>query len=360
MRIVICWPLISGYMAACWRALSAEPEVMLQVLAWRPDTGRDHIGFESGLTAGLNVDLLNPEARSDTAVILERVVAHEPDLVVVPGWFWPPYRAVAKWAHQRSLPVIMTMDTSLRFSLRQLAGRWVQWPYFRRISGVYVPGERAYLLARWLGFREEQVRVGAYGFDFEAFAHCYEVRCARPEGWPRSFLYVGRYLARKGIDTLLEAYALYRTQVPAPWSLICCGQGPLGEALRQVEGVEDRGFVQPADLPGMMIDAGAFVLPSRFEAWGVALAEAGAAGMPLLASRSVGASVEVLRDGYNGRRFDTGDAAGLADAMLWVHARADRLAELGARSRCLAEPFRAELWAERLLALGQDLRARAT
>lgn len=355
MRLSICWPLLSGYMAACWRALAAFEDVSPQVVAWRPDPERDHIDFDISLVEGLNIRLLDSVERSDAGFLIELLSSHRPELLVVPGWFWKPYREVVNWAARNRVAVVMAMDTSLRFTARQWLGRWAQRNYFAKIAGVYAPGERAYLLARWLGFQERQIRVGAYGFDFPAFENCLESRQRQYGAWPRKFLFVGRLVERKGVDTLAAAYRRYREQVDDPWALVCCGQGPLGGLIDGQPGVEHLGFVQPRELPGVMTACGAFVLPSRFEAWGVALAEAGAAGLPLIASHAVGASVEVLRDRYNGRRFATGDAAELADAMCWVHDNAHQGALLGRRSRALAEPFRAELWAERLVALGREL-----
>ena len=360
MRISICWPLISGYMSACWRTMAARPEVALQVIAWRPEADRDHIGFDTSVVAGLDVHLLDTAERGDCKLISRLVLGHRPDVLVVPGWFWKPYRDLVHEAHRHGIPVIMTMDTSLGFTARQLLGRWARAGYFRKISGVFVPGERANQLARWLGFAESQIRVGSYGFDYPLFAGCLDARLAQTGGWPRSFLFVGRYVERKGLDTLLEAYDRYRHGTDDPWALACCGQGPLEPQNKATPGITSHGFVQPEALPSVMVKSGAFVLPSRFEAWGVALAEAGAAGLPLIASRSVGASVEVLRDYYNGRLFDTGNAAQLAEAMQWVHDRRDRAAELGARSRTLAEPFSAELWAEKLLFLGRQVLGRGS
>jgi glycosyltransferase involved in cell wall biosynthesis len=354
MRIAICWPLISGYMAACWRALAAQPDVDLRVLVGRHDASRDHIDFDNTILAGLDLRFLDAREHADPHVLTGLVSDHRPDLLVVAGWSFRSYRKVVRWAWGRGVSAIMTMDTPLRFTARQWLGRWVRRGYFRKLAGVYVPGERAAQLARWLGFPERRIQVGSYGFDYAAFAGAREARLALSGGWPRSFLYVGRYVERKGIDTLREGYRRYRAQVLDPWALTCCGQGPMAGHLADAPGITDAGFVQPRELPGRMVHAGAFLLPSRFEAWGVALAEAGAAGLPLIASRAVGATVEVLRDFHNGRLFDTGDPASLADAMRWVHERAEDAAVLGARSRSLAEPFRAELWAERLLALGRE------
>jgi glycosyltransferase involved in cell wall biosynthesis len=213
---------------------------------------------------------------------------------------------------------------------------------------VLVAGERSARLASWLGFEQSRIHTGAYGFDYRLFSTASAWRRERHPGWPQSFVYVGRYVERKGLDTLVAAYRLYRREVAEPWRLVCCGQGPLASLLATQPGVEDRGFVQPDELPGLLADMGAFILPSRFEAWGVALAEAGAAGLPLIASRAVGAAPELLRDRFNGRLFDSGDPDSLAECMLWLHNTGPACAELGSRSQMLAEPFRAELWAARV------------
>ena len=51
MKVVICWSHISGYMAACWRALTCTPSIDLHVIAFRTDT-----------FYGLGADPLNPSA----------------------------------------------------------------------------------------------------------------------------------------------------------------------------------------------------------------------------------------------------------------------------------------------------------
>jgi len=44
--------------------------------------------------------------------------------------------------------------------------------------------------------------------------------------------------------------------------------------------VHDKGFVQPSDLPNIFAQAGVFILPSRYEPWGVVIGEALASGLP--------------------------------------------------------------------------------
>ena len=39
------------------------------------------------------------------------------------------------------------------------------------------------------------------------------------------------------MDTLLEAYAMYREIATDPWPLVCCGEGPLRPCLERKEGI---------------------------------------------------------------------------------------------------------------------------
>jgi glycosyltransferase involved in cell wall biosynthesis len=124
------------------------------------------------------------------------------------------------------------------------------------------------------------------------------------------------------------------------------GAGPLAAVLRGTTGVEVLDFVQPAELPGLMASCGCFVLPSRFEPWGVVLHEAAAAGLPLIATSACGAATRLLQDGYNGVLVAPGQVASLADAMSAVASSPQgRLAEMSAASVSLSRQFTPERWA---------------
>jgi glycosyltransferase involved in cell wall biosynthesis len=123
--------------------------------------------------------------------------------------------------------------------------------------------------------------------------------------------------------------------------------GPLAADLDGIAGVTDLGFVQPNEMPARWQAAGAFVIPSLFDPWPLALVEAASAGLPIIASEACGSSVEVLRQDFNGLRVPTGDARALAAAMLTMHHRQKDLPLWGERARGLAAPYSAETWSQR-------------
>lgn len=347
MKVVICWTQISGYMAACWRALAARSDIDLHIVAWESEGAGMDVAFKSELMRGLSARLLARREQSDAALLEQLVVAHGPQIVVISGWAHASHRALARSPKLARARFVMTMDSPWRGTLRQRLGKYKIASLLSRVDRVIVPGERAWQFARALGVPESRIRRGMYGFDYDAFAPLLAKRQSAVAGWPRKFLYVGRYVPDKGIDILVEAYRSYRAGASDPWPLTCCGSGALSGLLRNQAGVSDAGFIAPSALPEVLASHGVFIMPSRFEPWGVAIAEAMASGMPVICTESCGASVELLRPMYNGLAVATEDAAALRDAFAWCHTNHARLGEFGARGQPLAAAYSAQAWADR-------------
>lgn len=351
MKVVICWVDVSGYASACWHALARRPGVELFVVTHdvsrRVQAGAVHAGFDARpLVADLPHRMLSDEEFSDAGLIAREVIDQRPDVVVLPGWSTANYNALPSRPELRGVKFVMAIDTAWNGSLRQVAGRWAKGAYFRRLDGVVVAGERSHRLARWLGFREDQIIRGVYGLDYAALEPALARRLALP-AWPRRFVFVGRYVDDKGVDILLNAYARYRAAAADPWTLSACGRGPRARLLAGKEGVTDLGFVQPRDLPCVFAEHGVFVLASRFEPWGVVIAEAAAAGLPVIATEACGASADIVRSYYNGLVVPTGDVGALTDAMTWMDENHARLEALGRPAQSFGAAYAAEVWAER-------------
>ena len=353
MRIVFCWSHISGYMAACWRALAQRPGVEIKVLAYR--SGDTEANFADDIVAGLNVRLLDERERGDANLIRSIVVDAKPDVLVLSGWSSDAYRALAFEPALAGARRVMTMDTPYRGTMRQRLGRFKMASYFARIDRVMVPGERAWQLARALGFDEAKIRRGMYGVDYAALEPLLARRANQPSGWPKRFLFTGRYHPEKGVDVLLDAYAQYRKHVENPWPLTCCGMGEMKNLLAGRAGVEDLGFVQPADMPGVMVSHGVFVLPSRYDPWPLALVEACAAGLPVVCTEACGSAVELVRGDYSGMTVASDDARALVAGLNWMTSCHDMLPLMGARAQQLAAAYSATAWADRCERLSREL-----
>lgn len=346
MKVLICWSHISGYMAACWRALAARG-VDLNILAFRTDApaAGTQAAFKDDVVSNLNIRLLSPSEQHDSELIRSHALKLKPDIIVIPGWFHRSYSDLARSPKLIDAKFMMTMDTPWRNQWRQKVARFKIGSLLNRMSAVIVAGERAWQYARHLRIPEQNILRGVYGFDALPLEELANKRLANP--WPKKLLFVGRYVDDKAIDILLAGYKKYRSLSSAPWPMSCCGQGKYREQIAAAEGMTDLGFVQPRDLPDVLLKHGAYVLASRYEPWGVAIAEAQYSGLPVICSEACGASVELVRHLASGLLVPTEDADALAEAMLWIEKNPDRLPAMGTLGKWLAAPFAAEFWAQR-------------
>ena len=332
---------MQGYVAACLRALNDVSGIDLHVL---------HLDFkdlpfqEELLHEVSNQRFMAAEANAN---IPDLVAQHRPDVVLVCGWFYGPYRRLIDHPGLQPTKFVLGMDTPWTGSWRQRMAKWRLGAFLRRMDRVIVAGRSSAAFAQRLGVPAEKVVTGFYGFDFVRFREEGGRQLDALAEWPRRFLFAGRYAQVKGIDVLMDAYRRYRSSVSEPWPLDCCGTGPESTLLRE-DGVVDLGYVQPSRLPGLFAGHGVFVMPSRGEPWGVAIAEAAATGLPLICTAVCGAAENLLRSYQNGITVPPGDAGALSDAMLWMHRNSDQLRTMGLRGRDLARDFSAEAWAGRV------------
>jgi glycosyltransferase involved in cell wall biosynthesis len=334
--------------------MAQREEVDLFVVATSAGTNSN---FSDVLMEGVDCRLLHKEEFLHTHVVRDIVMAHRPDVLVVSGWNNPAYVRLGFDPIFENSRRVMAMDNPFRGDWRQHLGRWKLVRYLRRMDTVWVPGERAWQLARFFGVPEHRVRRGLYGINCRALAPLHTERAALPDGWPKGFLFVGQMAIRKGVDLLLEGYADYRRRVVDPWPLCCCGIGPLAPLAASLPGVQHLGFVQPAEMLKVFRNCGALAIFSREDAWPVVVVEACAAGLPVLCSDACGSSVEVVRHLHNGLLVPTGNARGIADALSWIHMHYPDLPAMGLRSAHLAAAYSADTWAERLLAIVGEPRA---
>ena len=85
-----------------------------------------------------------------------------------------------------------------------------------------------------------------------------------------------------------------------------------------------------SDIPALLRASDLFVLPSRYEGFPLALLEAMAAEVAVVATRIAGVD-ELVVDGQNGDLVEAGDSAALGSAITSLLADPDRRKELATR-----------------------------
>jgi glycosyltransferase involved in cell wall biosynthesis len=179
----------------------------------------------------------------------------------------------------------------------------------------------------------------------------------------RVILTVARFTEQKDHRTLLGAIPAVLAREPCA-HFLWIGTGPLEQPMREAvrrQGLDRyiRLLGQRDDVPDLLSAADLFVLPSRFEGLPLALLEAMAARLPVVATRVCG-TTEAIRDGTTGLIVEPGHPVALAAAVLRVLGRPDLGARLGAMGCAWVErEFGAARMARETLALYRQLLARA-
>jgi len=247
-------------------------------------------------------------------------------------------------SRRRGLPLVVTVHCSLRHTLLisdarsallKVVGGQIESAGTRSADAVIVLTHRLARLLERADVPPARIHVIPTGVDRDLFGP------GKPDPLPEipapRVTFVGRLVAAKGVDVLLEA----SRHLPPDVHVVFVGDGELRSGLkRRAEqlGLQDRvhftGFVPHHVVPAVLEHSQALVLPSLYEELGSILLEAMQARVPIVASR-VGGIPTVVRHGVDGILVPPSEPRALAEALTRVladPALSRRLVQGGAAS----------------------------
>lgn len=270
----------------------------------------------------------------------ELVSSFKPHTIISSGWMDKDYLRVCKKNFNKATTVV-SLDNHWRGSLKQRILSFLSPFYLKRVfKTAWVPGDLQLKYAHKLGFKDAEKHF--YAPDISYYQ---DAKTSNPK--PHRFLYIGRYVNHKGIYEMWEAFKQLKQEDKNDWELWCLGTGEEYENRVEHESIKHFGFVQPTEILDYLKKTSVFVLPSKFEPWGVVVHEMAAAGLPLLLSDKIGSKSSFLREGLNGFEFKGGSINDLKKAMLKIINLSDEeLQEMGEESSKLAQVVNQSLWAK--------------
>ena len=331
-----------------------------------------------GETLGFGRFTVFPEGDSRKAGAAEAVRRLEavlqnsrPEVVAVPGWSDRGVFVAIRWCLNNDVPV-MVMSESTAWDERRVW--WKEW-IKRRMVGLFsaalVGGTPQAAYMTQLRMPAERVFPGYDAVDNRYF----EDKAAESEKTgsrnkfallEKYFLASARFIPKKNLFRLLQAYAEYRKQATTDrrplttdlWHLVLLGDGPLrGDLCRLISdlglshSVHLPGFKQYDELPVYYGLASAFVHASTTEQWGLVVNEAMASGLPVLVSDRCGCAADLVQEGRNGFTFDPYKVEQLAQRLSQLSAfQPSRLSALGEASRQIIAAWGTERFAQGLRA----------
>ena len=360
IRVAIAFDNFGPYHVARLTGAARHMDVLaVETAATSGQYGWDSPDIPPGLERAILFESEADINRASLAAAVDRRLSpFSPDAVATPGWSTATSLAIADWAAARGVPVIAMSESNAWDFGRNPAREFLK----RRIAEYFTAGlctsdgQAEYL--RMLGLAPDAIFRGYNAVDNGYFTR--ESARAKDALMPAGdhgplpeaarggyFLASCRFVAKKNLARMLEAYALFRKDRgddAADWPLALLGDGelrPALEAKRAALGLSAHvhmpGFRQYDELPAYYGSAGCFVHASTTEQWGLVVNEAMAAALPVIVSDRCGCAPVLVREGVNGHSFSPDNVDALAAAMRAIASQADDSAMREASRALVAE-----------------------
>ena len=314
-----------------------------------------HIFF-SEMDWGLHVNIFT---------FLNLLSAH-PEAVIVTGYDCPSYWIALLYCRLFKKKFVFWNGSTLLSSRNRRGVIHRIKRYFIRMCDSYVTyGKKATEFLDVLGADSEKIITGGNAADTDMLSR--SMGGPAPDEEIRRklkltsfvFVYVGQVIERKGLVTLLDAFRIAQDSYP-DIGLLLIGNGNLHVKIEkkiaedEIRNVFLQGFVQQEDLGPYLSVCDAFILPSLNEAWGLAVNEAMACGLPVLVSRNAGSAHELIREGENGYTFDPQSVRDVSGRMMELieMSKSDRLA-MGRLSSAIIAPYTPAGYARQIMAAAE-------
>lgn len=344
-RLLFLYTELAGYFISCLETLAEKYKAEIFLVYW-PVNKEAPFRFHFPET----IKTAQRNEFASASALMKAAEDFDPDLIYCSGWIDKDYVAVCRKLRS-AIPVVVGLDNWWRGTLKQrlaVAGSFI---VRRAFSHAWVPGKQQFTYAEKLGFKKDKIRSGVYAADVPLFNSEFEKNHSqKKQQFPHRFIYSGRYYDFKGVREMWSAFIKWKETRGNDWELWCLGTGDVPPI--EHPAIRHFGFVQPSELAAILKDTGVFILPSRFEPWGVVVHEFAAAGFPLLLSEEVGAASAFLREGENGFSFPAGDETAIINAFDRIAKMTEaHLNEMGEKSHAIAQTITPETWADTLHAL---------
>jgi glycosyltransferase involved in cell wall biosynthesis len=372
MKIVICWPSFGPYHIARLQAsfdfltskgikiIGLATASSSETYQWETVNKDTEIELRVAFPNRSYFKILPGEMRRAIHSILDEI---NPNAVAISGYSLRDSRAAMAWClSRRRLAILMSeskADDSPRHPIKELFKRYLisqfdaaicgGTPHLGYLEQLGMPPERI--------FQKYDVVDNKY-FELESALHRADKSLSK--GLPglddrrTYFLASSRFIKRKNLPRLFQAYKIYRNRQPDGWRLIVMGSGEEETNLKRMvseQAIPDvvfPGFRQINELPAYYAHAGAFVHPALHEQWGLVVNEAMACGLPILSAASVGCAYDLIKEGNNGFKFNPENVTEMAQAMERIASDSTARDVMGHRSREIISDWTPQHFAKNL------------
>lgn len=256
--------------------------------------------------------------------IINRLNEFKPDSILVIGWSFKSHLKVLL-QFKGSCQILFRGDSTLlgpQSTIKLISKKlFLYWVYRHVDKAIYV-GNHNFNYFKTFGLKDDQLVLAPHAIEnsrFENNDNWYKVKAAewRTElGIAQNdfvFVYAGKLEQVKNVSLLLRAFV--EPSIYANSHLVLVGNGPLEPSLKEFSKdyvrIHYLPFQNQSVMPAVYRIGDFYVLPSKSETWGLAINEAFASGVPVIASDACGGAVDLIDDGLNGFIFESNNQLSL-------------------------------------------------
>ncbi|TWU16993.1 glycosyltransferase [Allorhodopirellula heiligendammensis] len=259
------------------------------------------------------------------------------------------------WGVKRGIPMVLFSESKLDDAPRKSWKERAKREIYGRFDAAIVGGPPHIEYAASFGIDRSCCFPGYDAVDNEHFRTGAAEARRRRASYSAQFdlpshywIAANRFVPKKNLPRLLEAYARYRVAMgEEAWKLVLMGDGPdkglLLEKRKQL-GLENHiilpGLIPYETLPIYYGLASAFVHASTTEQWGLVVNEAMASRLPILISKTCGCASVLLDEGHNGASFYPEQTESICQAFIDFHRTpVDNRVSMGLRSEAIVQQW---------------------
>lgn len=303
--------------------------------------------------------------RERISALLQHARAFRPDVITLTGYYDPAQLFILLWAKSKGIRVVLQNESTETDHRRKGWKEQFKRFIFSQCDGFFCFGTESADYLMQLGVQPEKILLRKNAVDNNAIRSAFEQALPsrtneqqRLNVRPNNFIFVGRLITFKNLQTLVSAFAKARQQASnaADWGLILLGDGPEYDSLQQqVDTLGVAGHVQFLtgrpwfEVPDVLALSNVLVLPSWSEPWGLVVNEAMACGLPVIVSERCGCVTDLVHQGQNGFIFDPHHINELTHWLVQFMNGSVDTGRMGQLAKQLIAPYAPEAVAQEML-----------
>lgn len=334
LKIIIFTNIITPYRIPLFNYLNSIKNINLKVLAlseseknreWKINENR--IKFNNEIVPGYHTFISSIGIPIHFNWGLWQILKEEePDIVITSGYnnlaFWEAFL----YCKIHKVDNILWSGTTM-LSSRTEKGilNWIKKIIIKEADRYIAYGTKAAEYLEYMGVKRGLIQVGVNTVDMAWFKN--EVKKIRSlESFRRRrskypeflFLYVGRLIESKGITKIINCLNKFNNRRVG---LLIIGSGPQEQKLKEItqslklKYIYFKGFKQKSELPYYYAISDVLIFPTLREVWGLVVNEALASGLYVLCSDRAGAAYDLIKEDWNGNKFNPNDTEELISLL---------------------------------------------